>query len=255
MLPLFVRDAQPLAVQCQTFCARFAAILETETRVQFLEFAIGELAKAGWAARRIVAPLASSVAPLLPPGEAAIIHGAIRERLTDPVRAVIAGAMGPLGRLRQFWALKGEEELGREVIAMFTSVRNSKDELILAAWRDAWEGSITKGSISALPKLPQSATHPEERKKATPAPLKAVASLQAPRQKPSGLLRFGALGKARRRTFQMSDPHGETVGAASYSGPGLAGPKLTEPALSMLGGPLLIGPGMGGRRVVKGAGG
>jgi hypothetical protein len=248
---LFIRDAHPLAVQCQNFCGRFTAALEPETRLPFLEFAFSEFSKADWAARRMIAPLAGSVVSLLSGQGALFIHTVIRARLNDPVRTVIVGILTPLAKLRQLWELKGEEELERDIIEMFDIVRNTKDELLLAAWNDAWESSAMRGNVSSLPKLPQSATRAELNKK--PTPLKSVASLQSAVRKPAGLLGLGA-GKARRRIFQAADSHGETVAAASYSGPGLMGPRLTEPGLSMIGGvggTVVVAPGIGGGRRVE----
>jgi hypothetical protein len=254
-LPLFIRDAHPLAEQCQTFCLRLAGALSPEVRLSFLELVMGELSKGGWAARRIIAPLAASVATLLQPTEAKFIHAILRIRLSDPVRAVVLGVMAPLGKLRQLWALKGEIELEREVIDIFESVKNLTDELIVAAWNEAWDTSITRGLGSALPKLTQSVTRLESTTTIGQPPPRAVASLQSTLRKPTGLLGLGGggagLGRARRRIFQMSDMHGHPVGTISYSGPGLAGPRLTEPGLSMIGGPLLGGPGMGGGRRVE----
>jgi hypothetical protein len=180
-----------------------------------------------------------------------MLHRAIGTVLTDAVPVVVAGVMGPLAQLRQLWVLKGEPELEREVVALFELAKETQSGGIAEAWQDAFEsvdiGSAT-GSTSALPKLHPGDRGEDRRKVPQGYPLKAVSSLQAHARPPRRLFPMGTPGKPRIRTIHPTDASGAPMGSSSYSGPGIVGPRLTEPALSMIGGPLLTGPGMGGRR-------
>jgi hypothetical protein len=252
MLPLFAANAHPLAPEIQAFCARFAGALEADARREFIEDAIAALAGAGWPARRIVAGIVVSAAAILGPADAAIVHAAMRARIADGVAAVVAGAMAPLGTLRQLWALKGEVELEREVVEMFAAARDVRDEIVQRAWTEAWEASAVRIGASALPRL-STRTARDERGRTVSGltPIKAVASLQGSVRRPGSLLGMVGTGKPRRRTFQVADLRGE--GSASYSGPGMQAQRISEPGAAVIGGPLIIGPGMsGGRRASKG---
>jgi hypothetical protein len=251
IIRLFVRHAHALGPQFQPFCGRFAGLLEGDARHLFVDQTIGTLARAGWSARRLIAPLTVTVAPLLHTTDSVILHAALRARLLDRVPAVVLGVMAPLGKLRQFWALKGEDELEREVVAMFTGSKAERERLIgdgwMETWKETWEMPAPRGIVSALPKLPVGAKREDRaRKGIVNSPLKSKGSFQGSARRQGSVLSLTAAGQPRRRIFQVSDMRGESLAASSYSGPGLAGPRLSETGLSVLGGPGLLGSGLRG---------
>jgi hypothetical protein len=252
LLPLFVQHAHALASQCPIFCSRFTNVLEPDTRRSFVQEVLTQLGAGGWAARRLLAPVVASAATLLAPSDAGILHAALRVALADSVPAVVVAAMAPLGRLRELWSLKGQDDLEQDIVAIFLEAKKIQNQIVEEAWKAAWAASEARGAGSGLPRLPSGIPREERgRKPSIPSPLKAVASLQTAVKRPGALLGLAPGVQPRKRTFQVSDLHKESIAASSYSGRGAGGGRLSEPALSMLGGGPLVVP----RRTIKGASG
>jgi hypothetical protein len=180
------------------------------------------------------------------------LHAIVRVRLMDLVAAVIAAAMPVLVKLKEIWSTKGEIELEKDVEAMFMSVKENQNLIVMNAWKEAWgqQQSLPRMANSILPKLSMLSGTSEEKKMLAVVTMKTGKSFQTPVRN-VGMLGGGGgnLGKPRRRTFQNVEMQGGDVGRGG-GGPIRVNEHFLKP-LAGLSAPMITTPGMGGRRIGK----